>query len=230
MKRDYWTNYWLEHSKNIKGKKPQSQVLRTFNKQDINDDKWNLTLSHVIKYLDLRTSDIVLDLCCGNGLITREISKKCMSVTAVDISDELISEINVESNNNIKIIVQDIRDVEFENNTFSKVIIYAGIQYLNYKETLLLFKAVYNWMKIDGIFFIGDIPDINRIWHFYNTKQRESIYFNSIEEEAPIVGTWYNKDFLQKLANYCSFKEVEIIEQHKDMIYSHFRFDMYMKR
>ena len=118
MKRDYWTNYWLEHSKNINGKKPQSQVLRTFNKKDINENKWNFTLAHIMKYLDIKPSDIVLDLCCGNGLITQEISKKCMSITAVDISDELISKIDVKSKKNIKLIVQDIRDIQFKKDTF----------------------------------------------------------------------------------------------------------------
>jgi cyclopropane fatty-acyl-phospholipid synthase-like methyltransferase len=187
-------------------------------------------MEHIINSLDLNPSDIVLDLCCGNGLITQMLSEKCKSVTAIDISEELINQIDVEKYQNIETMVSDIRDVEFEKDAFSKIIIYAGIQYLSYKETILLFRAVFKWLQTNGIVYIGDIPDINRIWRFYNNTERESIYFNSIVDETPIVGTWYSQDFLKKMAQYCGFKNVKIIHQHKDMIYSHFRFDMHIRK
>ncbi len=230
MKKDYWTNFWINYSKKTKDKDPQTQVLRTFNKKPIDPQTWDFTLSYIKRMLDIQHSDTVLDLCAGNGLIAESISGNCKSVTAVDVSEELLHKIDKEKFKNIKTIVNDVKNVGFENNSFTKIIIYAGIQYLNYKETIILFELVYKWLRKDGIFFLGDIPDSDKIWSFFNNKEREEAYFESNKNEKPIVGTWYCKYFLVKLSEYCGFKESKVINQQRDMIYSHFRFDMCIKK
>lgn len=230
MKKNYWTEFWNDYAKKAKDKDVQSQVLRTLSKKPIELKRWKFTLSVIKDTLDIKPSDVVLDLCCGNGLITKEISKDCKAVTAVDISKELIEQINIRKYKNIITIVKDVRNLDFKKNSFSKIIIYAGLQYLNYKETVTFFESVFKWLKVDGLFFIGDIPDLDRIWFFFNTKEREKAYFESIKKGTPIVGTWFSKNFLLKLANYCGFKKSKIIKQHKNMIYSNFRYDMLIKK
>jgi len=230
MSNDYWINFWKKHAKDSKNEDSQLQVLRTFNKKPIDKKKWELTLINIEQNLNIQSSDIILDLGCGNGLISEYLSKRCKSVTAVDISQELINEIDIKKYKNIKPIVKDIRKIEFKKNSFSKIIIYAGIQYLDYKETINIFESILKWLKSEGIFFIGDIPDSDRLWCFFNTKEREKVFFNSIKNNSPIVGTWFKKTFLLKLANYCGFNDARIISQHKNMIYSHFRYDMRIKK
>ncbi len=230
MNKNYWVNFWNEYSQELKNKDPQTQVLRTFNKKPIDKELWEHTLSHIMKYLDIQSTDNVLDLCSGNGLITKEISLNCKTVTAVDISENLLKQIDTNTYNNINTIISDIRELSFNENLFNKIIIYAGIQYLGLKEVVILFKQMYKWLEKGGICFLGDIPDIEKRWEFFNTKERETIFFESIQNEHPIVGTWFDKNFLLKLSNYCGFTESKVIKQHKGMIYSHFRFDMYIKK
>jgi len=226
MENNYWINFWTDHAVSSKGKDEQVRVMRTLNKQPISEQKWELTLDHIKKVLELNTADVVLDLCCGNGLIAKYISSYCSQVTTVDISKELLNDINTIEFTNIQSICSDIRKVDFNEEQFSKIILYSSLQYLTYSETVSLFENVYRWLKPGGIAFIGDIPDMDRLWTFFNNNERETAYFESVKEEKEIIGTWFNKEWLQKLSSYAKFKEGIILDQHPAMIYSFFRYDM----
>jgi ubiquinone/menaquinone biosynthesis C-methylase UbiE len=188
------------------------------------------TLLYIEKMIRIRSTDRVLDLCGGNGLIAKHLAPKCKSITVVDIAEELINKIDRSKYKNINAIIADIRNLDFKKNAFSKIIIYAGIQYLTYKETIFLFENTFRWLADDGLIFLGDIPDLSRIWSFFDSKEREGIFFESLRNDKPIVGTWFHKDFLQKLAVYCGFRKCSVIDQSANMIYSHFRYDMLIKK
>lgn len=226
MENKEWVNFWVEYGKQAQSKDPQTQVLRTINKLPIEKEKWEFCLEYIEGQLEVNASDDILDLCCGNGLISQRLSPKCNSVVAVDVSEDLLHGIDVKKYPNIKPICSDIRKLDFKEGAFSKIIIYAAIQYLSLKETVLLFENVKKWLRPGGIFFIGDIPDHSKRWTFFNSKEREAVYFNTVKEEADIVGTWFDSEWLKKLADYSGFKQAELIEQHPDMIYYFFRFDM----
>jgi len=229
VSKDYWAKFWVDYGKDIEGKDPQTQVLRTFNKQPIEPEKWEFTLKFIEDTLEINESDDALDLCCGNGLISHRFAETCKSVTSVDVSEELVSQIDTKKYPNINAFTKDIRELDFEANSFSKIIIYAGVQYLDNKETIIFFESVYKWLEDDGLFFLGDIPDIDKRWTFFNNKEREKVFFDNIKEEKQIVGTWFSQNFLTKLADYCGFSESRIILQHEDMIYSSFRYDMLIR-
>ena len=82
----YWTTYWTTHQI-IENEHPHCQVGRTVNKIPIDQQKWEFHLNQIEQILNLNSSDTLLDLCAGNGLITMPLSLKCQSVTAVDISN-----------------------------------------------------------------------------------------------------------------------------------------------
>lgn len=222
---DYWINFWNTYTKNSKEQDEHSQVLRTLNKEPISDDIWKFTLTTIEKAIEPKKDDDLLELCCGNGLISRHLSSKVKNITSIDISIELINTINTNQYPNIKVKDSDIRCLSYEDKSFDKIIIYAGIQYLTHSETIKLFEQIYAWLKPGGIFFLGDIPDKKKLWEFYNTLEREAVYFNNAKEEIDVVGTWFEKDFFKKLSNFIGFSTAEVIEQDKKLIYSNFRYD-----
>src|SRR5262245_51565942 len=67
-----------------------AQVGRTINGRPVSNDQVELIVNAVLEGLSLHQNDHLLDLCCGNGLITKELSKLCEWVTGVDYSHELI--------------------------------------------------------------------------------------------------------------------------------------------
>ena len=226
----YWKVFWEEHAKSTATQCPQCQVLRTLNKEPVDATVLARLLEDIEEKMAIRPGDEILDLCCGNGWITTHLASKCKRITGVDFVQELIDQIDLERYPNASTVLADAREVEFEEKSFDKVIIYAGIQYLLYKEIDDLFNSIVHWLKDGGTLFIGDIPDQERIWNFFNTNERAQAYFNSIRNEKPILGTWFSPQWLAKLGRWAGFREVNILSQPEDLPGSHYRFDMALKK
>ena len=92
----YWMKFW-EKSANNNLSRLQVQRNNKCNEHDI--------VSYIKDLIDLKESDSLLDVCCGNGLITKELSLYCFQVTGVDFSKKMIYNANKECNySNIKYI------------------------------------------------------------------------------------------------------------------------------
>jgi cyclopropane fatty-acyl-phospholipid synthase-like methyltransferase len=225
METTEWIRFWKEYGEQAAEKDSQSQVLRTLNKQPIAPLDWNNTLNYLTAQLEINPADVVLDLCCGNGLIAQHLAPKCNSVTAIDVSEHLLDQIDIQQHSNITVKCQDIRSLEFEEHTFSKIVFYAGVQYFTLQETVVLFNNFMKWLKPGGILFLGDIPDEEKRWTFFNTPEREGVYFDAVLNGRDIVGTWFHREWLKKLGDYSGLRSGLIIDQAPYMIYSFFRYD-----
>ncbi|MCP4440180.1 MAG: class I SAM-dependent methyltransferase [Aureispira sp.] len=228
MKNDYWVNFWQDYTTDITEKDEQSQVLRTFNKKPITEELWQFTLDEIDSVFNVVEGDHVLDLCSGNGLLSKHFLTKGASVAAVDISKELLT--NLEGIEGIDAIHSDIRAVDFDNHTFDHILFYAGIQYLTDKEAIVLLQKIYNWLKPGGSLFIGDIPDVKKRWNFFNNEERHKVFFDNQLKGEAIVGNWFESDWFDNLTAYLGFKEGQLVEQDEKLIYSTFRFDYLYKK
>jgi len=229
MDTKYWIDFWKNYGVASNSRDPQTQVLRTLHKNPISNELWEFTLEKIDETFTVNKDDKILDLCCGNGLLSKHFVAKGAKVVAVDVSEELLSQMNgVEE---IQTIYSDIRDLNFENDFFDKVIIYAGIQYLNNKESVQLLKRIYNWVKPGGTVFIGDIPDISKLWNFYDSEERKRVYFENVLNDTAIIGYWYDKNWLESLTSFIGFEEGVTITQDSKLINSNFRYDfLYTKK
>jgi ubiquinone/menaquinone biosynthesis C-methylase UbiE len=224
-KNDYWATYWNSNSI-IFNDNLHAQVGRTINKVPIDHQKWQFSLNEIRKTLNLHSSDNLLDLCAGNGLITVPLSLKCKSTTAVDISKTLLEKIDVKTYSSIKLIVGDIRRVNIPSDIFTKGLMYGALQYFSEYEAISVLETIFRSMAPGGVFLIGDIPDIDHLFTFYNKPEWVTAYFDSVKANTPAVGTWFKKDILLKMANYIGFSEAVILTQHPNLINSHYRFDL----
>lgn len=224
-KINYWTDFWKNYAKDSTGKDDQTQVLRTFNKKPIDKKLWEFTLNDIVKQLEPSSDDVMLELCCGNGLISQYLSPMVKKITSVDVSKDLINSIDSVKYPNIERVVSDIRQLHYNPLSFDKVIIYAGIQYLTLAETTEIFEQVYRWLKPRGIFFLGDIPDYNKRWFFYNNPERQAVYFQNLKDGKDVVGTWFDPEFFEKLSSFVGFSDSMLIPQPPNLIYAKFRYD-----
>ena len=222
---NYWTDFWGNYGKATAGKDEQTQVLRTLNKQPISKQLWEFTLKGIGEHIAPHSDDMLLELCCGNGLLSRYFAPMVKNVTSVDVSEHLVRIIDRKQYPNITPLVSDIRELDFDDLSFNKVIIYAGIQYLTYAETTVLFEQVYRWLKPRGIFFLGDVPDYFKRWVFFNNPERQAIYFQNLKDGEAIVGTWFEPEFFEKLGTFAGYNNSVLLPQHPDLIYSKFRYD-----
>lgn len=123
----------------------------------------------IIKALELKGNERILDLACGFGRHSLEFAKRGFSVTGVDITREYVddaiksaSELSLE----VEFIQADIRDITY-NNEFDVVLNLAdgAIGYLeNEDENLKIFDAVAKALKPGGKHFM----DICRAEHAEN--------------------------------------------------------------
>ena len=225
-KDDYWAQFWSEYEFDANSVDEQSQVFRTRDRIPIDEDSWEYTVELVAKHMQFKSNDTLLDICCGNGLFTEAYSGLVESITAVDISDPLINTLKSKNIANVDAFSDDVRNICFPESSFSKVLWYAGIQYLPESDIVNYLKELILWMKPNGILLIGDIPDRQKLWDYFNTPERVSLYFDGIGIQKPIIGTWLDPNWIEALCLCSGFKKVEIIQQDTKLIYSDFRYDI----
>jgi cyclopropane fatty-acyl-phospholipid synthase-like methyltransferase len=222
----YWQHFWDKHVAQNADEDPQKQILRTLNREPIDQDLWSETLSFVLGHLELQPNDRVLDLCCGNGLFSHTLAELAAQVTAVDLAEGLLKQIDTTTHPNISVVHANLLSLEQQPGTAEKILFYAGLQYFSKGETVELFRKIHRWLTPGGSVYVGDIPDAAKKWDFFNKPERRAAYFRSLVSGEPIVGTWFKQDFLDYLARDCGFERVEIIPQPQDQIYAFFRYDM----
>ena len=230
MTDQYWTNFWVKHGAASINSNVHTQVLRTLQKKPISENSWQNTLDFVYNQMQLTTGHQMLDLCCGNGLFSQYFDKNCERLLAVDISADLLTPLSKIPETSIKPFQADIRALELSEREFDRVLLYAALQYLNESEAVQLFENIVKWLKPGGIFYIGDIPDRNQLWEFFDDGNRKSDYFKSLNNGNAVIGTWFEPEWVYELGKYAGFSSVEIIKQPEYMIYHSYRYDAILVR
>lgn len=219
-----WYKYW-QSMKRIKDANPHKQVGRTNMGNPIDEINWEKTIQSVFKIIKINKNKTVLDLCCGNGLLSKELSPYCKKVVSVDFSKKLLDKF-VTNASNIEKINSDVLKINFDNNTFDIVIIYFAIQHFTEEETVELVGKCKKWLKQNGLLFIGDIPELEKKWTFFSNKKYRINYIDSILNNEPIIGTWFSREFFTAVGEYHNFSRMKILNQKAFMINHELRFDV----
>ena len=226
----YWKDYWRQHADAASSDDPFGQVQRTLNQQPLSDALFHDIAAHIIEWMSLDASHIVLDISCGNGMFTAEVAKHCKIVLGVDFAEKLIEDIGLRGGDNIIGITSDVTTVKFTPQTFDRVLFAAAIQHFSQAQVIRLFKEVARWIKPGGRFMVTDIIDAERIWNFYDSDDREDAYFENVMAGTPILGTWLSRNWLQKLARHAGFSSAQVIDQPQQFLYSHYRYDILLTK
>jgi ubiquinone/menaquinone biosynthesis C-methylase UbiE len=220
--QEYWKDFWNKNTI-IEKEGIHEKVGRTIKGIAIENERWDRTLKYLEEQLALDHNDDVLDIAAGSGAIAIPFSKKTRSYTALDISEKLLT--NLKEDPKINIMHADVMQVDLGENRYSKVILYFALQHFSMDESVLLFKKIFECMKPNGICLIGDIPDEECKFSFFDTPERKQAYFDSEKKKQPIIGTWFNKKKLQELGTTTGFSSSTVMEQPSYHINTHYRFD-----
>jgi trans-aconitate methyltransferase len=178
----------------------------------------------LIKKLDLKGDEHILDIGCGDGKITVEIAK-CVSdgqVIGIDSSEEMISLATQKFPNNeypnLHFKLLAAQDIDYQNK-FDIVFSNAVLHWIKEHESLI--KKIYASLKSQGRVLLqmggkGNASDIIKLlseliqkdpWHIYFQDFNTPYYFYSPDDYE----TWIRKSGFMK-------SRVELIP--KDMIHS----------
>ncbi|MEM1142832.1 MAG: class I SAM-dependent methyltransferase [Pseudomonadota bacterium] len=227
---DHWTAFWTRSGRDSDGQDAQSRVMRTENKQPISVDRWNSTVAYILDKFPINRDARLLDICAGNGLFSRQFAEQGATVHAIDISPDLLAAIPVDRYPKLSTQCADMRDLSFPQDEYSHIFLYAGIQYLTYAEAIELLRKCQKWLLPGGRMMIGDVPDQERLWHFYNNAERRNTYFTHAVKGEDIIGTWFEKSWLENLAEHAGFSSVVTQNQPPDQIYAHYRYDAFLTK
>ncbi|RSK40519.1 class I SAM-dependent methyltransferase [Mangrovimonas spongiae] len=228
---EYWKNYYNDKKVVNRNRDLQINVSRTRGGLKVGDVVWMKTVNYIIELLSINQDSSVLELCCGNGLIIGEIAKKCKLALGVDYSEILLNQLmeNFDSEN-LEIINSDIKDYKISKNKFDAIIIYFSLQHFNEKESYELISKCLKSLKVNGKILLGDIPDLDKKWAYIDKPTYQVDYFKRIQEDKPMIGYWYQKDFF-KAMNSCFPKTSFIILKQPDyQINSDYRFDVLIEK
>ena len=85
-----WRRHWNGVVKRTGPEDFLRQVERTIGGEPMDKQQIFLSVQAACETLQLEATDYLLDLCCGNGLITVRLAAVCHSVDGVDFSSDLI--------------------------------------------------------------------------------------------------------------------------------------------
>ena len=224
--------YWKKHfNENVKKFKSAflKQVDMTVNGKEVDDVQINLRSNSIINNLSLQSSDILLDICCGNGIITQKISRYVSFIYAIDFSEELIKVAkSTNTANNINYILGNAVNMYYDEFTkVNKVCMQSCLQYLTPQE---FYKLLHNLSVLNNIIvYISNIPDKEKIWDYYNTDEKKAFYFQREKDGKPHIGTWWNKKDIEKIITNNGFK-FKFLSINKNMNTSYYRFDVLLSK
>jgi len=224
---------WLAHWTSVGQRTPRDelyrQVERTVGGKPVSPDEIELLTEAITQRLNLGRDDVLLDLCCGNGLITARLSPLCRAVVGADYTIELIQTARERQPmpNTVYLhrAADDLHPTDFPVGPPTKVCMNGGLQYLTEALTKRVLRSLRALARQDLVIFFTDVPDAAKLDAFYNTPERRAEFEWRRAAATEPMGTWWDRDHLRGLmqsANYAA----SIIEPDPGRSTAHYRFDV----
>jgi|APTNR8051073442_1049403.scaffolds.fasta_scaffold39611_2 cyclopropane fatty-acyl-phospholipid synthase-like methyltransferase len=225
---------WFEHWNAISLQESETDLLKqvgkTIDRQPVPMVHIDRIVNTILAALDLCTDDRVLDLCCGNGLLTARIATACDQILGIDFSAPLIGVANTRNRlGNVEYLLRSVLAlpeilIERGEATFTKAYMYEAFQHFSQDEAQALLSALGAHMPVNFRLFLGSIPDRTRLYDFYNTPERRLEYEQRVRDGTEAIGTWWLVSEVNEIAKAAGFS-CAIFRQHDSLYTAHYRFD-----
>ena len=221
--KEFWNQKSLEES-------TQKQVGRVKNGVVLPFHTISLIADDIKQKIDLQANDSLLDVCCGNGLLSAELAKDCKHVTAVDFSELLNNEAKIKhKDSNILFKQADALDLQLEEQ-FDKIILYFSFQYFDtYQKGFDVIKNLSKHMKPEATMLIGDVPDLAKKDVYYNTFSKKLRLFKQNIFGQNDMGKFWSEAEMNRICQSLGLKG-EFIQQKSELPFSNYRFDYLIKK
>jgi cyclopropane fatty-acyl-phospholipid synthase-like methyltransferase len=224
-----WRTYWAGAVERTGPEEFVAQVGYTIGGQPIEAIQQDEIEQAVREGLAFVSSDIVLDLCCGNGFMTKRIAAGVQHVYAVDFSSALIDvACRHFARSNTTFICRaaaDLTSADVRGNRITKVYMLAALQYFDEESVATLMNTIRELSGGAAPIYFTDIPDVDHLWDFYNTPERRAEYERRCAAGTEAIGTWWSKQTLTELLRRSGYA-VDIVSQDAIRFGAHYRFDL----
>lgn len=169
--------------------------------KEIDYSKWADFFEKCFERYSEAKPEIVLDLACGTGRMTREMAKRGYDMIGVDGSVDMLSKAYSAGGEGILYLCQDMRELELYGTVGATVCCLDSLNYLIEDGELdTVFSLVHNYSDPDALF----IFDVNSRYKFENVYADNSyILEDETEDGREIFCGWQN--FYDSESRVCSF-------------------------
>lgn len=193
-----------------------SAIARVYDKlnKDIDYSGWADFIERCFdRYCTIRPH-LVLDLACGTGRMTRELSSRGYDMIGVDGSADMLTEAYSYGGDGILYLLQDMRGFELYGTVGATVCCLDSLNYLlDPMELKKTFSLVHNYSDSDALF----IFDMNTPCKFENIYADNAyILEDEREDGAALFCGWQN--FYDKESRICDFY-LSVFEETKNGAY-----------
>lgn len=206
-----WREFWRTYREaEVKSESDlYYEVGKTVNQEPISEEALRESVEIVARGLSLSPDDLVLELCCGNGLMTRYLSALVARVRAVDFAERLVRHARqFRSGPKVEYFCADAVDfvhelLETREYLPSKVLLGDA---LGYFEPAMLGEILTSLGRLTDdhfVFMATGIPSDELKWNFYNTPERVRRYELNQEQAKNTndgIGRWWRTAELEELA------------------------------
>jgi predicted TPR repeat methyltransferase len=225
-----WRSYWRgrEALQSNRFEDALHQVGKTQFGVPIDAGQFELIIESIHAALELGSVDRVVDLGCGNGLLTQRIAGRVRGIQGFDISDTLIETAKTYFKpENCAYFVSDLSDPrlgELISPDASKVYAYEVLQHLSAEEARGTLSILKSCLSRGFSVFAGSVPDLARIRNFYDTPERWRHYEEKLSKNEEQIGHWWRREELFDLCGDLGL-DCEIADQNPGLYTADYRFN-----
>lgn len=146
----------------------------------------------------------LLELGPGRGRDTFYFDTQDFSITAVDISDDVLKYLDEKTK--ATVIHSDMRNINFQSESFDAVYARLSLHYFSDKDTDIIFENIYNLLRIKGLLFV-QCKSIND-WEY---GKGEEIAPDTFKHGH--IRHFFSKDYMKEKAS-----KFEIIELYDEKV------------
>ena len=157
----------------------------------------------LIQLYNSREKPKLLELGCGDGRDLQLFIENGFDVSAIDIATKSIEKLKNRFGKKANILCKNIKNLEFENNSFDIIYAHLTLHYFTNEETDNIFNKIYNLLKINGIFFVKCKSNKDKLCNdSQGIKIAENIYFRGHFRH------FFTLDYLKSILNKFSIIEI----------------------
>ena len=219
-----WQRFWDQYAQQ---EDEQVQVGRVSRRIEVGEANLQEIAQYIVQHLDVQPTHRLLDVCCGNGLLTQLLAAHCKQTVGVDVSEGQIQRAQTLTNPPSLIFAQgnasELRSVVEP--AFDRINLYFSFQYLDRFELgKAAIQEMLGLLKPGGRLLIGDVPVYQYLDRFYPTLVKRLTYHLRRMLGREQMGKFWKEQEMQAICDAFGV-ELTVMEQPSHFLYAHYRKD-----